>query len=137
MLYVKMLITLLYLSVMWQHIVCVCICCIYPLQGSRSTGYCSQSTYFPVFMLYHSVAGKQVNWLLQPVDLLPCVYVVSIRCREVGRLATLASRPTSLCLCCIYPLQGSRSTGYSSQSTYFPASDATYTHTHDMLPHHR
>ena len=40
-LYVKMLITLLYLSVMRQHIVCmcmcVCICCIYPLQGSRST----------------------------------------------------------------------------------------------------
>ena len=29
-----------------------------------------------------------------------------------------------------YPLQGSR-------STYFPVTDTTYTHTHDMLPHHR
>jgi len=25
----------------------------------------------------------------------------------------------------------------SGQSTYFPARDATYTCTHDMLPHHR
>jgi len=33
-------------------------------------------------------------------------------------------------------LAGGRSTGYS-QSTYLPASDTTYTHTHDMLPHHR
>jgi hypothetical protein len=28
----------------------------------------------------------------------------------------------------LYPLQ---------ESTYFPARDTTYTHTHDMLPHHR
>ena len=33
----KMLITLLHLSAMRQHIVCMCICCIYPLEGSRST----------------------------------------------------------------------------------------------------
>jgi len=32
-----MLITLLYVSVMRQHVVCMWICCIYPLQGSRST----------------------------------------------------------------------------------------------------
>jgi hypothetical protein len=37
-LYVKMLIHLLYLSVMLQHIVCTCICFTYPLQGCRSTG---------------------------------------------------------------------------------------------------
>jgi len=36
-LYVKLLITLLHLSVMRQHIVCMCVCCIYQLQGSRST----------------------------------------------------------------------------------------------------
>jgi len=36
-LYVKMLITLFYLSVMRQHIMCMCICCIYELEGSRST----------------------------------------------------------------------------------------------------
>jgi len=36
----------------------------------------------------------------------------------------------------LYPLQGGRSTGYS-QSTHLPATDTTYTHTHDMLPHHR
>ena len=34
----------------------------------------------------------------------------------------------------LYPLQGDRSIG---QSTDFPAVDKTYTHTHDMLLHHR
>jgi len=42
---VKMLITLLHLSVMQQHIVCM----LYPLQGSRST----QSTYFPATDRYN------------------------------------------------------------------------------------
>jgi len=57
-LYVKMLITLLYLLVMWQHIVCMCICCIYPLQGSRSTGYSSQLTYLPARDRYNIYTGK-------------------------------------------------------------------------------
>jgi len=36
----------------------------------------------------------------------------------------------------LYPLQGGRSTDLS-QSTDLPARDTTYTHTHDMLLHHR
>ena len=33
----------------------------------------------------------------------------------------------------LYLLQG----GLSTQSTDLPATDTTYTHTNDMLPHHR
>jgi len=37
----------------------------------------------------------------------------------------------------LYVLQGGWSVDWHNQSTDLPATHTTYTHTHDMLPHHR
>ena len=67
-LYVKMLITLLQLPVIRQHILCMCICCIYPMQGSRSTGQPSTECYLVLLLSISSILSfpKVIQQLLTP-----------------------------------------------------------------------